>query len=125
MNHMDLVQKHTEHSRIIADEYDAVGVEDLNLHALAQSLNLGKSTLDNGYGMFLRMLEYKLNDRGKQLVRIDKWFPSTKTCSCCGNIRPMKLSDREYVCPECGMVIDRDWNAAINIREEAIRILAA
>ena len=112
-------------SKQLAGEYDAIGVEDLNLHALAQSLNLGKSTLDNGYGMFIRFLEYKLEDRGKQLVRIDKWFPSTKRCSCCGNIKPMRLSDREYVCPECGVIIDRDHNSAINIREEAIRLLSA
>ena len=108
----------------LADKYDVIGVENLNLKAISQGLNLGKATLDNGYGIFLKLLEYKLNDRGKYLVKVDKHFASTKTCSCCGNKKPMKLSEREYICPKCGLVIDRDLNAAINIREEAKRILA-
>ena len=112
-------------SKQLADQYDAIAVEDLNMKAMSQGLKLGKSTMDNGYGMFVTFLRYKLEEQGKQLVVIDKWYPSTKTCSCCGNTKPMKLSDREYVCPECGLVIDRDINAAINIRNEAMRILKA
>ena len=105
----------------LAESYDLIGVEDLNMQAMSQCLTLGKSTMDNGYGMFLNFLEYKLSDRGKYLIKIDKWYPSTKTCSCCGNTQPMRLSDREYVCPECGLVMPRDHNSAINIRNEAIR----
>lgn len=105
----------------LVENYDLIGVEDLNMRAMSQCLTLGKSTMDNGYGMFLNFLEYKLSDRGKHLIKVDKWYPSTKTCSCCGNTIPMRLSDREYVCPECGLVTDRDHNAAINICNEAIR----
>ena len=110
-------------SRTLADNYDVIGIEDLNMRAMSQSLNLGKSTMDNGWGMFTTFLNYKLERQGKQLVRIDKWFPSTKTCHECGCVKPMKLNERQYVCPECGMVFDRDWNAATNIREEAKRIV--
>ena len=112
-------------SRSLADQYDAIAVEDLNMRAMSQSLYLGKATLDNGYGMFVSFLKYKLEEQGKQLIVIDRWYPSTKTCSCCGNTKPMRLSDHEYVCPECGLVMDRDINAAINIRDEALRMLKA
>ena len=73
---------------------------------------------DNGWGMFLRMLEYKLIFLGKQFLKIDKWFPSSKTCSKCGNIKEeLKLSERSYKCECCRIEIDRDYNAALNIRD--------
>lgn len=108
-------------SRMLADDYDLIGIEDLNMRGMSQSLKLGKATMDNGFGLFKSMLKYKLEERGKQLVVIDKWYASTKTCSVCGNVKPMKLSEREYICPRCGQVMARDLNAAINIRNEAIR----
>lgn len=84
----------------------------------------GKATLDNGYGMFLNMLEYKLADRGKYLVRVDKWFPSSQICHCCGTAHPeMKdLSVRTMKC-DCGLIMSRDQNAAINIKKEGLRVL--
>ena len=82
----------------------------------------GKATLDNGYGMFLNMLEYKLADRGKYLVKVDKWYPSSQICSCCVNRQRLKLTDRIYSC-KCGLTIDRDYNAAINILNEGLRLL--
>ena len=109
-------------SRMIANSFDAVIVEDLNMKGLAQCLNLGKSTHDNGWGIFLLMLAYKLANLGKHLVRVDRFFPSTKTCSCCGKLHDMPLSKRVYEC-ECGLVMDRDRNAAINIRNEGMRLL--
>lgn len=109
----------------IANEYDLVGIEDLNTRAMSQSLHLGKSTLDNGWGEFTRLLQSKLDVQGKQLIKVSKWFPSTKTCSRCGNIKPVKLSERIYICPKCGDVLDRDKNAAINIRKEALRLASA
>ena len=73
---------------------------------------------DNGWGIFLRMLEYKLIFLGKQFLKIDKWFPSSKTCSKCGNIKKeLKLSERSYKCECCRIEIDRDYNAALNIRD--------
>ena len=111
-------------SRQIANAYDAVCIEDLNMRGMAQALNFGKSISDNGWGAFTRMLEYKLKDQGKQLAKIDKWFPSSKTCSNCGRVKDeLALSERTFRC-ECGFECDRDVNAAINIRDEGIRLLA-
>jgi putative transposase len=99
----------------LANEYDYICVEDINMQHMAQSLKLGKSTNDNGFGMFRVILGYKLADRGKMLVKIDKWFPSSKMCRFCGNInKELTLADRVWNCI-CGEVINRDENAAINI----------
>ena len=72
--------------------------------------------------MFTTFLEYKLKEQGKQLIKIDKWFPSTKKCSCCGKEQDMPLSERVYKC-SCGLVLDRDHNSAINIKNEGLRLL--
>lgn len=110
-------------SRRIANAYDAVCVEDIDLRAISRSLHLGKSTLDNGFGMFRTFLEYKLNEQGKQLIWIDKWFPSTKTCHDCGFVnKDVVLGVSEWVCPECGVLHPRDENAALNIKKEGLRI---
>ena len=107
----------------LADKYDLICIEDIDLHEMAQTLNLGKSTSDNGFGMFREFLKYKMEDRGKVLWVIDKWFPSSQTCHVCGTKHPITkdLSVREWVCPECGTILSRDWNAAVNIRNEGIR----
>ena len=108
-------------STAIAKQYDIVCIEDLNMQAMSQSLKLGKSTSDNGWGMFTSFLAYKLADKGKYLVKIDKWFPSSKTCSHCGKIKNnLSLSERIYHCKHCGLEIDRDQNAAINILQEGL-----
>ena len=110
----------------IANQYDFVAVEDLNLKGIAQGLRLGKATLDNGYGMFLDMLQYKLEERGKTLAKVDRYYPSSQTCSCCGYKNPLvkNLNIREWICPECGVVHDRDTNAAVNILNEGLRMSA-
>lgn len=101
----------------IANQYDIVCVEDLNMAAIGnKGFKNGKATYDNGYGMFLNMLEYKLSDRGKTLVRVDRFYPSSQLCSCCGRRKKLELSDRKYICA-CGLEIDRDLNAAINIKK--------
>ena len=106
----------------IANRYDLVCVEDLDMRALSnRKFKNGKATLDNGYGAFLTMLKYKLDERGKGLIRIDKWYASTKTCSRCGQVRMMPLSERRYEC-SCGLSMDRDFNAAINIRNRGYEI---
>lgn len=109
----------------IANHYDIVCVEDLDMKALSnKGFGNGLATLDNGYGLFLKYLEYKLNDRNKQFIKVDKFFPSTKTCSCCGNIvKSIPLSQRTYFCDVCGNTLDRDINAAINIKKEGLRLL--
>jgi len=110
-------------SRQITNVYDAVCIEDLNMKGMSQTRGFGKSVSDNGWGIFTRMLEYKLFEQGKQLVKIGKWYPSSKKCSKCGKTKELLLSDRIYSC-DCGLVLDRDHNAAINIRNEGIRLLA-
>ena len=112
-------------SRSIVDRYDIVCIEDLDMKAMAQSLNFGKSVCDNGWGMFSRMLAYKINEKGGKLVKIDKWFPSSKTCSECGYKHDsLTLADRVYICPNCGNIIDRDYQAAVNIKREGLRMIA-
>ena len=108
----------------IVNQYDVVCVESLNMKSMSnKGFGNGKATLDNGYGLFLNMLEYKLNDRGKYFVKIDKWYPSSQTCHSCGSIHKLDLSERTYRCPNCGAVLDRDLNAALNIRDEGLRLL--
>ena len=110
-------------SRKIVDSYDAVAVEDIDMKAMGQRLHFGKSVQDNGYGMFREMLDYKLAWKGKKMVKVDRFFPSSKKCCKCGRIKKeLKLSERVYHCA-CGNEMDRDCNAAINIREEARRML--
>ena len=109
----------------IANQYDVVCVESLNMKSMSnKGFGNGKATFDNGYGMFLSMLEYKLADRGKHFVKVDKWFPSSQICHCCGRVHP-KMKDlriRTMNC-DCGLTISRDQNAAINIKNEGLRIL--
>ena len=113
-----------QESRKIATEYDAVIVEDIDLRNMAQCLKLGKNVHDNGFGMFRIFLKYKLEEQGKQFIKIDKWFPSSKMCHCCGTIKEdLQLSDRWYVC-DCGYENDRDYNASMNIRDCGTRLLA-
>ena len=109
----------------IANQYDIVCVENLNMRNMSnRGFGNGKATLDNGYGMFLDMLEYKLANRGKYLVKVDRWYPSSQICHCCGKRHPeMKdLRIRTMRC-ECGYVMDRDRNAAMNIKKEGLRIM--
>ena len=111
-------------SRRLANNYDVVVVEDIDMKNISQGLGLGKATMDNGFGMFRLMLKYKLEQNGGQLIKVNKWYPSTKTCCCCGNkVKSIPLGQRTYICDKCGMVIDRDYNAALNIKNEGLRIL--
>ncbi|MGL5640023.1 MAG: RNA-guided endonuclease TnpB family protein [Cetobacterium sp.] len=111
-------------SRELVTKYNAIILEDLNMKGMSQALNFGKSVADNGWGMFTVMLQYKAMFLGKQVIKIDKWFPSSKTCSSCGNIKDsLSLGDRVYNC-ECGHSMDRDLNASINIREVGRTLLA-
>jgi len=114
-------------SRQITNVYDCVCIEDLNMKAMSQALNFGKSVSDNGWGMFITFLEYKLEEQGKRLIKVDKFFASSQTCSCCGyvNKETKNLAIRAWDCPQCGTHHDRDVNAAINIRNEGMRIMFA
>ena len=118
-------------ARYLVDRYDAIGIEDISVKAMAKNkkggkFSFGKSVADNGWNKFVNILEYKLAWQGKSLVKIDKWYPSSQLCHVCGyqNSKTKDLSVREWDCPNCGSHHNRDKNAAINIREEARRISA-
>lgn len=114
-------------SRQITNAYDCVCVEDLDMKAMSQALNFGKSVSDNGWGMFVTFLKYKLEEQGKQLVKVDKFYASSQTCSVCGykNAAIKNIAIRAWDCPGCGVHHDRDINAAINIKNEGMRIVFA
>jgi putative transposase len=113
-------------SRQITNAVDVVCIEDLNMKGMSQTLNFGKSVSDNGFGLFVPMLDYKLREQGKQLVKIDKWFPSSKMCSRYGEVKDvLLLSERKYHCEACDTTLDRDYNASINIRNEGMRMFFA
>lgn len=112
-------------SHKLTEQYDLIAIEDLNMSAIKQSLKFGKSVSDNGWGMFVDMLKYKAERKGKILIKVNRWFPSSKTCCHCGYVhKELEMNDRTYICPRCGHVMDRDEQAAINILTEAKRMLA-
>lgn len=114
-------------SRQITNAYDCVCIEDLDMKAMSQSLNFGKPVSDNGWGMFTTFLKYKLEEQGKRLVKVDRFFASSQTCNICGYKNPetKNLAVRAWDCPQCGTHHDRDVNAAINIRNEGMRLVTA
>ena len=110
-------------SRKIADGHDAAAVEDIDMKGMSRCLKFGKSVMDDSYGAFRNMLGYKLKDQGKELVVVGRFFPSSRMCSRCGHVKEeLRLDERIYRCG-CGNCMDRDVNAAVNIREEGCRIL--
>jgi len=112
-------------SRKIVNENQVIAVENLNLKGMVRNHNLAKAISDVGWGMFCTMLKYKAQSEGKTYVEIDRFFPSSKTCHVCLNrVDNLTLDVRAWTCKHCGTHHDRDVNAAINIRNEALRILA-
>lgn len=110
----------------LADMYDVILIEDLDMKSIAnKGFGNGKATLDNGWGMFTTMLDYKMAERGKHLQKIDKWYPSSQTCNVCGciNSGTKNLNIRKWTCPHCGTEHNRDVNAALNIKQEGLRLL--
>lgn len=90
-------------------------IEDLNVKGMMKNRHLSKAIAKQGFYEFRRILEYKCKLKGIELVVVDRFYPSSKTCSKCGNInKDLKLSDRIYSC-ECGLSMDRDLNASINL----------
>ena len=110
----------------IANRVDTVCIENLDMKKMSQEYNFGKTISDNGWGLFTNYLEYKLRDRGKHYVKIDKYYPSSQICHCCGfkNEEIKDFSIRKWICPKCKNEHDRDINAAINIRNEGIKYLS-
>ena len=95
---------------------ERIVVEDLNVKGMMKNQHLAKSIGEMGFYDFVKILEYKCEQLGIELIKADRFYPSSKTCSHCGCInKGLKLSDRTFVCPDCGFIIDRDYNAAINL----------
>jgi len=107
-------------SNEITNQFETICIEDLNVKGMARNPNLSKSISDASWSEFVRQLTYKAEWRGKNLIKIGRFEPTSKTCSNCGSVKDMPLSEREYSC-ECGLVIDRDLNAAINIRNSGMK----
>ena len=107
-------------AKYLFDNYDLVAHEDLNISGMVKNHHLAKSISDAGWGIFFNILESKAKtNAGKRVVAVDPKYTSQK-CSKCGELVPKKLSVRTHKCPYCGLEIDRDWNAAINILHKAI-----
>ena len=107
----------------IINENQVIVLEDLNVSGMLKNHNLAKSIQELGLGELRRQLEYKSLWYNRDIIFVDRWFPSSKTCSCCGwKNNSLSLSDREFICEDCGVVIDRDLNASINIENEGLRI---
>ena len=107
-------------------KYDVICCEDLNVNGMVRNHHLAKSVSDASWGTFVTMLEYKAKWYGKTLVKIGRFYPSSKTCHHCGYVKEdLSLSDRYYTCPNCGELIDRDLNAAMNILDEGLRNISA
>lgn len=115
-------------SRLLVDkcENQAFALEDLNIRGMVKNHKLAKSISDASWGMFKTFLNYKATSSGKQVFTVDRFYPSSKTCSSCGIVNDsLVLSDREWTCKSCNTVHDRDLNAAINISKEAWRNCAS
>lgn len=106
----------------IAKSYDLVSLENLNIKGMVRNRKLARSVSRQGWYQFRTILANKLEHRGKHLQIVDRFFPSSKTCHACGWVQDMPLDSREYVCGNCGGKWDRDANAAVNIRNEGIRL---
>ena len=106
----------------LVNENQVICIEDLNVKGMMQNHKLAKSIQELSLFEFRRQLEYKCKWHGRQLIVIDRFYSSSKTCYNCGYIyKDLKLSEREWICPHCGKLIDRDYNASLNILDEGLR----
>ena len=111
-------------SNSLIDENQVICMEDLNVKGMVKNHNLAESISEMNFGEFRRMLEYKAKWYNRKIVFVDRFYPSSKTCHNCGYVnKGLKLSDRQWVCPHCGKTIERDYNAALNILDEGLRIM--
>lgn len=104
----------------LATTYRRIGIEDLNVRGMASNRRLARSIMDGGFFELRRQLEYKARFYGATVIVADRWFPSSKTCSCCGSVKSgLALSQRWFTCDTCGFETDRDLNAALNLKNLA------
>lgn len=110
-------------SHQLVNENDIIVCEDLNVKGMIKNHKLSKHIADVSWGIFVTLLQYKCNWYGKELIKVNRFYPSSKTCGDCGWInQDLKLSDREWTCKSCGVVHDRDVNASKNILKEGLKI---
>lgn len=106
--------------------YDVICCESLNVKGMVKNHSFAQSIADASWGMFLNMLQYKADWNDKQVIKVDRFYPSSKTCHHCGYVKEdLTLTDRYWACPQCGETIDRDLNAAQNILDEGLRSISA
>lgn len=111
-------------TREIVDNSDIIVLEDLNVRGMVKNKHLSQSISDSNFGEIRKQFEYKCNWNNKQFILADRFYPSTKTCSNCGNLKSnIKLSDRVYICDNCNLELDRDLNAALNLKQYGINLL--
>ena len=107
----------------LVKNYSTIGIEDLNLQGIAKFLRNAKNINDCAYGIFVNRLIQKGEEQGTSVIKVNRYFPSSQLCHCCGyQNHNLKLSDREWTCPSCGEHHIRDYNASINLKNEAIRL---
>ena len=107
---------HQATSTIVKTKPRRIVMEDLNIRGLMKNKHLAKSIQQQKFYEFIRQMKYKCEWNGIDFIQANRFYPSSKTCSCCGHIKKdLKLSDRTYICSECGLTIDRDLNASINL----------
>ena len=107
---------HQTTSTLIKEKPYRIVMEDLNVKGMMKNKHLSKAIAEQGFYEFKRQMEYKCNFNGIEFVQVDRFYPSSKMCSCCGNIKKdLKLKDRIYKCDNCGLEIDRDYNASLNL----------
>jgi putative transposase len=122
------IRKDTIHklTTYLAKNHGTVVIEDLNVSGMMANRKLAKAIQDMGFYEFRRQLDYKTKLYGSELVIVDRWFPSSKTCSRCGKKKEtLSLSERVFDCDHCGLQIDRDLNAAINLQKAASPVVSA
>nr|QMP83086.1 MAG: putative transposase [Caudoviricetes sp.] len=108
-----------EISNYLVSSYDAIYMEDLNVSGMIRNRKLSRAIHSASWSMLSSMIEYKANWNQRSFHKINRWFPSSKTCSCCGHkMDSMGLSIREWTCPSCNTIHDRDLNAAVNIKQQ-------
>ena len=113
----DTLNKLTTH---LAKNHSQIVIEDLNVSGMLANPKLAKSIADLGLYEFRRQLTYKCELYGSKIIIVDRFFPSSKTCSCCGHIQDMPLKERVFNCGNCGVSIDRDLNASLNLEKQAL-----